>query len=65
MAKEMARFLHRPPFARPHPQDHVSTVWPLSAKAINSFSSTTRRASQYISTMQESNRSKEQVVSFC
>lgn len=30
MAKEMARFLHRPPSARPHPQDHVSTVWPLS-----------------------------------
>lgn len=30
MAKEMARFLHRPPFARPHPQDHVSIVWPLS-----------------------------------
>lgn len=29
MAKEMARFLHRPPFARPHPQDHVSIVWPL------------------------------------
>lgn len=30
MAKEMARFLHRPPFARPHPQDHVSIVWLLS-----------------------------------
>lgn len=30
MAKEMARFLHRPPFARPHPQNHVSIVWPLS-----------------------------------
>ena len=30
MAKEMARFLHRPPFARPHPQDHVSIVWPQS-----------------------------------
>lgn len=30
MAKEMARFLHRPPFARPHPQNHVSTVWLLS-----------------------------------
>lgn len=30
MAKEMARFLHRPPFAGPHPQDHVSIVWPLS-----------------------------------
>lgn len=30
MAKEMARFLHRPPSARPHPQDHVSIVWPLS-----------------------------------
>ncbi len=65
MAKEMARFLHRPPSARPHPQDHVSIVWPLSAKDISSFSSTTRRASQYIRTMQESNRSKEQVVSFC
>jgi|GEM_PF-4490900 len=53
------------PFARPHPQDHVPIVWPLSAKAFTSFSSTTRRASQYIRTMQESNRSKEQVVSFC
>ena len=30
MAKEMARFLHRLPSAGPHPQDHVSTVWPLS-----------------------------------
>lgn len=30
MAKEMARFLHRPPFARPHPQNHVSLVWLLS-----------------------------------
>ena len=30
MAKEMARFLHRPPSARPHPQNHVSIVWPLS-----------------------------------
>lgn len=30
MAKEMARFLHRPPFARPHPQNHVSIVWLLS-----------------------------------
>lgn len=30
MAKEMARFLHRPPSAGPHPQNHVSTVWPLS-----------------------------------
>lgn len=30
MAKEIARFLHRPPFARPHPQDHVSIVWPQS-----------------------------------
>ena len=30
MAKEMARFLHRPPFARPYPQDHVSIVWLLS-----------------------------------
>lgn len=65
MAKEMARFLHRPPSARPHPQDHVSIVWPLSAKDNTSFSSTTRRASQYIRTMQESNRSKEQVASFC
>ena len=30
MAKEMARFLHRPPSARPHPQNHVSLVWLLS-----------------------------------
>lgn len=30
MTKEMARFLHRLPSAGPHPQDHVSTVWPLS-----------------------------------
>ena len=30
MAKEMTRFLHRPRSARPHPQDHVSIVWPLS-----------------------------------
>lgn len=65
MAKEMARFLHRPPFARPHPQDHVSTVWPLNAKAITSFSSTTRRVSQYIRTMQESKHHKKKVVSFC
>ena len=59
MAKEMARFLHRLPSAGPHPQTYVSTVWPLSAKATASFSSTTRRASQYIRTMQESNRPKE------
>lgn len=30
MAKEIARFLHRLPSAGPHPQDHVSTVWPQS-----------------------------------
>ena len=34
MAKEMARFLHRPPFAGPHPQDHVSIVWPLSRQQL-------------------------------
>ena len=33
MAKEMARFLHRLPSARPHPQDHVSTVWPQSLQS--------------------------------
>lgn len=33
MAKEMARFLHRPPSARPHPQTYMSTVWPQSRQS--------------------------------